>query len=162
LDKTVVDRLGDPLVHMVRNAVDHGIEPPDVRAAAGKPAEGTVTLRAFHQGGNVHIELSDDGKGLDRQAILAKAVESGLIQEGQSLSDSEVFGLIFEPGFSTAKVVTDVSGRGVGMDVVRRNVEALQGSIHIRSQQGKGTTFTVRLPLTLVILDGLSVSLVDE
>lgn len=162
LDKTVVDRLGDPLVHMVRNAVDHGIEPAEARVAAGKPAEGSVTLRAFHQGGNVHIELTDDGKGLDRQAILAKALERGLVQEGASLTDAEVFGLIFEAGFSTAKVVTDVSGRGVGMDVVRRNVEALQGSIHIRSQPGKGTTFTVRLPLTLAIMDGLSVSLLDD
>lgn len=162
LDKTVVDRLGDPLVHMVRNAVDHGIEPADVRVATGKPPEGNVTLRAYHQGGTVVIELTDDGKGLDRQAILAKAVQRGLVQEGQSLSDAETFALIFEPGFSTAKVVTDVSGRGVGMDVVRRNVEALQGSIHIRSLQGKGTTFTVRLPLTLAIMDGLSVSLVDD
>jgi len=162
LDKTVVDQLGDPLIHMVRNAVDHGIEPPQVRLQAGKPAQGRITLRAYHQGGNVYIELEDDGKGLDRQAIVNKAIERGLISDGSKLSDGEVFNLIFEPGFSTAKVVTEVSGRGVGMDVVRRNVEALQGNILIRSQLGKGTTFTIRLPLTLAIMDGLSVGLGDE
>lgn len=162
LDKTVVDQLGDPLMHMVRNAVDHGLESPEDRVATGKPAEGRVTLRAYHQGGNVYIELSDDGRGLDRDRILSKAIEKGLIAEGQRLTDSEIYALIFAPGFSTAKAVTDVSGRGVGMDVVRRNVEALQGNILIRTQLGKGTTFTIRLPLTLAIMDGLMVGLGDD
>lgn len=162
LDKTVVDQLGDPLMHMVRNAIDHGLEEPDERVAAGKPRTGHVALRAFHQGGSVFIELIDDGKGLDRDRILKKALEKGIIAEGQRLSDSEIYALIFEPGFSTAKAVTDVSGRGVGMDVVRRNVEALQGTIIIRTQPGKGTTFTIRLPLTLAIMDGLMVGLCDD
>ncbi len=162
LDKTVVDQLGDPLMHMVRNALDHGLEGPDDRVAVGKPAEGRVSLKAYHQGGSVYIELTDDGRGLDRDRILAKAVEKGLVPDGQRLSDSEVYALIFAPGFSTAKAVTDVSGRGVGMDVVRRNVEALQGNILIRTQLGKGTTFTIRLPLTLAIMDGLMVGLGDD
>ena len=162
LDKTVVDLIGDPLMHMVRNAADHGIEMPDVRTAAGKPAHGTITLRAFHQSGNIYIEIEDDGKGLDRDAILRKAVERGLVREGPALADSEIYQLIFQPGFSTAKQVTDISGRGVGMDVVRRNVEALQGSISLRSTIGKGSVMTVRLPLTLAILDGLTVSLGDQ
>jgi two-component system, chemotaxis family, sensor kinase CheA len=162
LDKTVVDLIGDPLMHMVRNAADHGIEMPDDRTAAGKPAHGTITLRAFHQSGNIYIEIEDDGKGLDRDAILKKAVERGLVREGVPMSDAEVYQLIFQPGFSTAKQVTDISGRGVGMDVVRRNVEALQGSISLRSTIGKGSVMTVRLPLTLAILDGLTVSLGDQ
>jgi two-component system, chemotaxis family, sensor kinase CheA len=162
LDKTVVDLIGDPLMHMVRNAADHGIEMPDVRIAAGKPAHGTITLRAFHQSGNIYIEIEDDGKGLDRDAILRKAVERGLVRDGIAIPDSEVYQLIFQPGFSTAKEVTDISGRGVGMDVVRRNVEALQGSISLRSTIGKGSVMTVRLPLTLAILDGLTVSLGDQ
>ena len=159
LDKTVVDQLGDPLMHMVRNGLDHGLEEPAERVAAGKPATGRLALRAYHQGGNIYIELTDDGRGLDRDRILRKAVEKGIVREGQRLTDAEVYALIFEPGFSTAKAVTDVSGRGVGMDVVRRNVEALQGNILIRTQLGKGTTFTVRLPLTLAIMDGLMVGL---
>jgi two-component system chemotaxis sensor kinase CheA len=162
LDKTVVDQIGDPLMHMVRNAADHGIEMPAERVAAGKPPRGRVSLRAFHQGGNFYIELEDDGKGLDRQAILRKAVERGLVREDEKLSDPEICALIFQPGFSTAKEITDVSGRGVGMDVVRRSVEALQGSVHVRSEQGKGSTVTIRLPLTLAILDGLSVRLGTE
>lgn len=162
LDKTVVDQLGDPLMHMVRNAIDHGLESPAERLAAGKPAEGHVALRAYHQGGSVFIELTDDGKGLDRDRILKKAVEKGIVTENQRLTDPEIYALIFEPGFSTAAAVTDVSGRGVGMDVVRRNVEALQGNIIIRTQLGKGTTFTIRLPLTLAIMDGLVVGLTDE
>jgi two-component system chemotaxis sensor kinase CheA len=162
LDKTVVDQLGDPLMHMVRNAVDHGLETPDERQAAGKPPVGRIILRSYHQGGNVYIELSDDGRGLDRDRILQKAIEKGLVAENQRLSDSEIYSLIFAPGFSTAKAVTDVSGRGVGMDVVRRNVEALQGNILIRTQLGKGTTFTIRLPLTLAIMDGLMVGLGDD
>ncbi len=162
LDKSVVDQIGDPLVHMVRNAADHGIEPPEERLAAGKSAEGTVRLRAFQQGGNVFIELSDDGRGLDRQRILAKAIERKLVAPDATPTDAEICNMIFLPGFSTAKEVTDVSGRGVGMDVVRRNVESLQGSVSVRSTQGKGSTITVRLPLTLAILDGLLVRLSNQ
>ncbi|MCA9185872.1 MAG: chemotaxis protein CheA, partial [Planctomycetales bacterium] len=162
LDKSVVDQISDPLVHMVRNAADHGVETPEERVASGKPPEGTVLLRAYQQGGNIYIELTDDGKGLDRKKILAKAVERGLVAPDAHLSDAEICNLIFQPGFSTASEVTDVSGRGVGMDVVRRNVESLQGSVTVRSQQGKGSTITVRLPLTLAILDGLLVRLAQE
>ena len=157
LDKTVVDQIGDPLLHMVRNSVDHGIETPEERLAAGKPAEGVVCLKAYHQGGNVIIEIQDDGKGLDRDRILKKAIERGIVSESDSLTDEDIYGLIFAAGFSTAEQITDVSGRGVGMDVVRRNVEALQGSISIRSVKGKGCRMIVRLPLTLAILDGLLV-----
>jgi two-component system chemotaxis sensor kinase CheA len=162
IDKTVVDQIGDPLMHMVRNAADHGIETPAERIAAGKPPQGHVTLRAFHQGGNIFIELEDDGKGLDRNAIIRKAVERGLISAGVELSDAEVCDLIFKPGFSTAKKVTDVSGRGVGMDVVRRNVEALQGSVTVSSRAGLGSIVTIRLPLTLAIVDGLTVGLGEQ
>lgn len=162
LDKSVVDQISDPLVHMVRNAADHGIENPEDRIAAGKSAEGTVNLRAYQQGGNVYIELIDDGRGLNRKRIMAKAIERGLIPADANLSDAEICNLIFLPGFSTAAAVTDVSGRGVGMDVVRRNVEALQGSVSVKSEEGKGSTITVRLPLTLAILDGLLVRLSDE
>lgn len=163
LDKSVVDRIGDPLVHMVRNAVDHGLE-PDVtdRREAGKPDRGRVELRAFHKGGNVHIEIEDDGRGLDREAILDKARERGLVEAGETLSDREVFSLIFQPGFSTAKKVTDVSGRGVGMDVVRRNIEALRGQVEIQSERGRGSVFSIRLPLTLAIIDGMVVRVGDE
>lgn len=162
LDKTVVDQISDPLVHMVRNAADHGIEPPETRIANGKSAEGTVKLRAYQQGGNVYIELTDDGRGLDRKRIVEKAIERGILTTESSPSDAEICNLIFQPGFSTAKEVTDVSGRGVGMDVVRRNVEALQGSVSIKSTEGVGSTITVRLPLTLAILDGLLVRLSGE
>lgn len=157
LDKTVVQAIGDPLVHMVRNSIDHGIEPPEARKAAGKPVQGRVELSACHRDGNVQVVIRDDGRGLDREKLIAKATEKGLIQAGQTLTDSEAFGLIFAPGFSTATVVTDVSGRGVGMDVVRKNVERLRGKIEIESQLGKGTTFTIRLPLTLAIIDGMVV-----
>ncbi len=162
LDKTVVDQISDPLVHMVRNAADHGIETPEERVAAGKPAEGIVKLRAYQQGGNVYIELQDDGRGLNRKRILEKAVERGLVTPEATPTDSEICNMIFLPGFSTATEVTDVSGRGVGMDVVRRNVEALQGSISIKSIEGQGSRLTVRLPLTLAILDGLLVRLSSE
>lgn len=162
LDKTVVDQIGDPLLHMIRNSVDHGIEMPEDRIAAGKPAEGTVHLRAFHQGGNFIIEIEDDGKGLDRDSLLKKAIDRGIVSAADNLSDDEIYGLIFAAGFSTADAVTDVSGRGVGMDVVRRNVEALQGSISIRSELGKGCRMTVRLPLTLAILDGLLVRVAND
>lgn len=164
LDKTMVDQLGDPLMHMVRNAVDHGIEMPDERTAAGKPAEGHVVLSAYLRNGNFFIELTDDGKGLDREKILQKAVERGVVQpaEAETMPDADVWMLVFAPGFSTAAVVTDVSGRGVGMDVVKRAIEALNGSIEVESAKGKGSVFRVRLPLTMAIVDGLSVSLGEE
>lgn len=154
LDRTVVDKIADPLVHMVRNAIDHGIEPAETRAKAGKNAGGRVELRAFHQAGNIVIEMEDDGKGLDKDRILKKAVEQGLVEPGQELSEDDAFRLIFHPGLSTAEKVTSISGRGVGMDVVKKNIEALRGRIEIRSTQGKGTTFTIRLPLTLAVIDG--------
>jgi two-component system chemotaxis sensor kinase CheA len=158
LDKNVVDQIGDPLVHMIRNAVDHGIETSvEERVAAGKEPRATVELRAFHQGGNIYIEIEDDGRGLDRERILAKAVQRGLIDQDAELSDREVYDLIFQPGFSTAEKLTDVSGRGVGMDVVRRNIEALRGSVELRSEPGRGTCFSMRLPLTLAIIDGMAV-----
>lgn len=157
LDKTVVEKIGDPLTHLVRNAMDHGIEPADVRLARGKPAQGTVALNAYHDSGSIVIEVSDDGGGLKRDRILAKAVERGLVEPGRVLSDKEIFGLIFEPGFSTAEQVTNLSGRGVGMDVVKRNIVALRGSVEIASTEGAGTTVTVRLPLTLAIINGFQV-----
>lgn len=160
LDKTVVEKIGDPLVHMVRNAIDHGIETdPQDRVRAGKPDVATVRLSAFQKGGNICIKLQDDGRGLNREAILAKARENGLIKPDAVLEDREVWLLIFEPGFSTAKVVTETSGRGVGMDVVKRNVEELRGRIEIHSQPGAGTTFSIWLPLTLAIIDGMIVRL---
>jgi len=161
LDKGLIERISDPLTHLVRNSIDHGIETPDVREAAGKPSLGMVSLRAAHAGGNILIEVSDDGAGLDRARILAKARERGLaVHDG--MSDAEVWALIFEPGFSTAQAVTDVSGRGVGMDVVRRNIAALSGSVEIESVRGAGTRITVRLPLTLAIMDGMSVAVGGE
>jgi two-component system chemotaxis sensor kinase CheA len=163
LDKTVVDKIGDPLVHMMRNAVDHGIEDSPVdRLKVGKPEKGRVELRAFHSGGKIYIEVKDDGKGLDRDAILAKARKRGIIKNEDVLSDREVWGLIFEAGFSTAKKVTDVSGRGVGMDVVRKNIEALRGKVEIRSEKGKGSVFTIILPLTLAIIEGMVVRVGSE
>ena len=162
LDKSVVDKIGDPLLHMVRNAIDHGIEKPEDREGAGKPTQGTVTLRAFHRGGNIFIEIQDDGKGIDRDAIRAKAISQGIVEEGETLTDQETLNLVFASGFSTAAAVTDVSGRGVGMDVVRRNVESLQGSISLSSVKGEGSKITIRLPLTLAILDGLSIRVGHE
>lgn len=164
LDKTVMEKIGDPLVHLVRNALDHGIEQPQERLDAGKSEIGLITLNAYHQGGNVVIEITDDGKGLDRNRILAKAIESGLIQESDAkgLSNEQVYDMIFQPGFSTAQEVSDVSGRGVGMDVVRRNIQALNGSVEITSTQGKGSRITIRLPLTLAILDGQLVSVGEQ
>lgn len=161
LDKTVVEKIGDPLMHLVRNAMDHGIESAELRLARGKPAQGTVTLNAFHDSGSIVITVEDDGGGLPRERILAKAIERGLVEPGHHLSDSEVYGLIFEPGFSTAEAVTNLSGRGVGMDVVKRNITSLRGSVGVTSQEGRGTTVTVRLPLTLAIIDGFLVQ-VDE
>ncbi|MCI2260366.1 chemotaxis protein CheA [Xanthomonas indica] len=157
LDKSVVEKIADPLTHLVRNAMDHGIEPAEVRQARGKPVRGTVRLNAFHDSGSVVIQISDDGGGLNRDRILAKALERGLIEPGRQLSDREVFALIFEPGFSTAEKVTNLSGRGVGMDVVKRNITALRGSVDISSQQDVGTTISVRLPLTLAIINGFQV-----
>jgi two-component system chemotaxis sensor kinase CheA len=162
LDKTVMEKIGDPLVHLVRNSIDHGIEPPAVRKAHGKPETGTVHLNAFHKGGNIVIEIHDDGAGLNKDKILAKARERGLVSANDKLSDEQIHDLIFRPGFSTAEQVTDVSGRGVGMDVVRRNITALGGSVEIKSELGKGSTFTVRLPLTLSILDGQLVRVGDQ
>ncbi|HOK89194.1 MAG TPA: Hpt domain-containing protein [Candidatus Hydrogenedentes bacterium] len=158
LDKTVVDKIGDPLVHMVRNAVDHGLEDSvEERLAKGKPAAGTVHLSAFHEGGNIHIQVRDDGRGLNKDAILRKAIERGLIREGEPMSERDIFNLIFQPGFSTAKQVTEVSGRGVGMDVVKRNIESLRGQVLIESTPGQGSVFTIILPLTLAIIDGMVV-----
>ena len=154
LDRTVVDKIADPLIHMVRNSLDHGIEPSEDRAAAGKRATGRVELRAYHQAGNIVIEIEDDGKGLDKDRILKKAVDNGVVEPGQELPDEEIFKLVFHPGLSTAEKVTSVSGRGVGMDVVKKNIEALRGKIEIRSTRGQGTTFTIRLPLTLAVIDG--------
>jgi two-component system, chemotaxis family, sensor kinase CheA len=157
LDKTIAEELTDPLLHMVRNSVDHGIELPEDRIAAGKSPEARIFLKAYHQAGQVVIEISDDGRGLNREKIFAKAVQNGVIEATAQLSDAEICQLIFEPGFSTAEKVTDVSGRGVGMDVVRRNVEKLRGRIDLQSTPGQGTTFHLRLPLTLAIIEGLVV-----
>ena len=161
LDKGLIEKIADPLTHLVRNSLDHGIEVAEKRIAAGKPAQGTITLRAFHQGGSIVIEVSDDGAGLNRGKILAKAKERGLpVNDG--MSDQEVWSLIFEAGFSTAETVTDVSGRGVGMDVVKRNIQGMGGRIDIESALGVGTRISIRLPLTLAILDGLSVAVGDQ
>jgi len=162
LDRTIVEELSDPLMHMVRNAMDHGIETPEQRCKAGKDPTARVSLRAYHQSGQVVIEIADDGKGLGRERILAKAIERGLVQSGEGRSDTEVWNLIFEPGFSTAQQVTNVSGRGVGMDVVRRHIEKLRGRIEIRSAEGEGTSFLLKLPLTLAIIDGLVVAVGQE
>ncbi len=161
LDKGLIEKIADPLTHLVRNSLDHGIEIPEKRIAAGKPAQGTITLRAFHQGGSIVIEVNDDGAGLNRGKILAKASERGLpVHDG--MTDQEVWLLIFEAGFSTAEAVTDVSGRGVGMDVVKRNIQGMGGRIDIESASGVGTRISIRLPLTLAILDGLSVAVGDQ
>jgi two-component system chemotaxis sensor kinase CheA len=156
LDKGLIEKIADPLTHLVRNSLDHGIELPEARLAAGKPASGTITLTAMHQGGSIMIEVSDDGAGLNRERILKKARERGLSAH-DGMTDGEVWQLIFEPGFSTAEAITDVSGRGVGMDVVKRNIAEMNGSVSIESSAGQGTRMTIRLPLTMAILDGLSV-----
>lgn len=155
IDRNMVDFISDPLVHMVRNAVDHGIEKPEARQAKGKSATGTIRLAAYHAGGDVVVELIDDGAGLDAEKLVAKAIAKNLIESDKGMSESEIFKLIFAPGFSTAETLTDVSGRGVGMDVVRRNIEAMRGRIEINSEKGKGSVFTIRLPLTLAITDGM-------
>lgn len=162
LDRNIVDKITDPLVHMMRNSVDHGIEMPDERTKKGKSAQGTVRLSAYHQAGNIVIEIQDDGKGLIREKLIKKAIEKGLISEHQELSEDEAFRLIFHAGFSTAEKISDVSGRGVGMDVVRKNIESLGGKIDIRSIPDQGTTFVIRLPLTLAIIDGQIVTVGDQ
>ncbi len=162
LDKTVLEKIGDPLVHLVRNSIDHGIESPEKRAAAGKSAAGTVHLDACHRGGNIAVEVSDDGGGLDKSRILAKAKDRGLVGPNDVLTDEQIYELIFLPGFSTAEKTTDVSGRGVGMDVVRRNIKELGGKIELRSELGKGSKTIITLPLTLAIVDGQSVAVGSE
>ena len=162
VDKTVVELLSDPLVHLVRNSLDHGIEMPADRVAAGKPEMGTITLEAYHRGGNIVIEVKDDGKGLDKDMLRTKAIEKGLIDEETVLTDKQIYELIFMAGFSTAEQLSDISGRGVGMDVVRRNIQSLGGNIEIISELGKGSTIAIHLPLTLAILDGQSIAVGDE
>lgn len=157
LDKTVVEKIGDPLMHLIRNSMDHGIETPEERQQKSKSAQGNLKLSAYHDSGSIVIEVTDDGKGLDKEKLISKALEKGLIKENQSLSDSEAYRLIFEAGLSTAKEVTNISGRGVGMDVVRRNIEALRGTIDVESEIDVGTTIRIRLPLTLAIIDGFLV-----
>ena len=157
LDRTIIEEIGDPLIHMIRNAIDHGIEMPNVRQERGKPVQGAVWLKAFYQGGNIVIEIKDDGNGLDKDRLLAKAVEKGIARADASMTENEIFGLIFAAGFSTAEKVTNLSGRGVGMDVVRRNIEKLRGKIAIQSKLGQGSTFSISVPLTLAIIDGLIV-----
>jgi two-component system chemotaxis sensor kinase CheA len=156
LDKGVIEQITDPLTHLLRNAIDHGIETPDARRLAGKPEVSRLRLRAYQEGGNIHLEVADDGRGLDRDSIARKAVAVGLLTGDTHPTDDEIFALIFRPGFSTAETVSHVSGRGVGLDVVRRNVEALGGSITVHTEAGRGATFHIRLPLTLAILDGQS------
>jgi two-component system chemotaxis sensor kinase CheA len=162
LDTRVAERLRDPLTHMIRNSIDHGIESPELRAALGKAPEGCLTLRAAHEGGLIVIEVHDDGAGFNRQRIAERARDTGLVAEPQQLPDSELLGLVFAPGFSTAEAVTDLSGRGVGMDVVRRNIEGLRGTLSIASVDGEGATITIRLPLTLAIIDGFGIGVGDE
>jgi len=161
LDKTVVDQLSEPLMHLIRNSMDHGIESAAVRAERGKRPAAEIHLSARHEGGSVLIAVSDDGGGIDKAAVLSRAIERGLVAAGSHLTESEIFGLLFQPGFSTAKQVTDISGRGVGMDVVRKSIENLRGTVDVTSKPGEGTTVTLRLPLTLAIIDGLLVSVAD-
>lgn len=161
LDKSMVEKLTDPLLHIVRNAMDHGIESIEDRLAAGKPEQGTLVLNAYHQSGSVVIEISDDGRGLDTERILRKAIERGLVEPEAQLAERDIYNLIFAPGFSTAEKVTDLSGRGVGMDVVRQNIEQLRGTVDIQSTPGKGSTFRIQLPLTLAIIDGFQVAVGD-
>jgi len=162
LDKTVMEKIGDPLVHLVRNSLDHGLENAEERTANGKSSNGTITLNAYHHGGNIVIEVKDDGAGLNKERIRNKAIEKGLVGEDETLSDAQIHDLIFQAGFSTAEVVSDVSGRGVGMDVVRRNIAELNGTIDVTSKAGEGSTFSIRLPLTLAILDGQLVKVGEE
>lgn len=162
LDKTVIESIGDPLTHLVRNSADHGLEPPEERLDNNKPEVGTIKLNAFHEGGNICITVEDDGRGLNRDKILAKAIKQELISENDKPTDDQIWPLIFKPGFSTAEKITDVSGRGVGMDVVKRNIESLGGTVTIKTAQGKGTTFALKLPLTLAIIEGMTVRIGRE
>ena len=162
LDKTVIEKLGEPLTHLIRNAVDHGIETAEERIAAGKQAEGTVSLSAEHRSGRIHIRIADDGKGIDQARVLAKAIEKGIVAPDAQLSREEIDHLIFAPGFSTAQAVSNISGRGVGMDVVRQAVKELGGRITIESEQGKGTAFVLTLPLTLAVSDGMIINVGDQ
>ncbi|HAO33542.1 MAG TPA: chemotaxis protein CheA [Candidatus Competibacteraceae bacterium] len=162
LDKTVIEKIGDPLVHLIRNSLDHGLEPPDERARAGKPETGVIRLDAYHKSGSIFIEVGDDGRGLNREALLRKGLQEGLLRPGEEYSDEQIYDLIFHPGLSTAKQVSDVSGRGVGMDVVRSNIQDVGGSIQIASHPGQGTRITISLPLTLAILDGQLVSVGED
>ena len=162
VDVSVIEHLKDPLTHMIRNALDHGIEPPETRKARGKDPCGAISLKAFHEGANIVIQVSDDGAGLDRKKIIERASLIGTVAEPEKLADQELYRMIFEPGFSTADAVTDLSGRGVGMDVVRRNIEALRGSVSVDSERGNGTTITMRLPLTLAIIEGFGVGIGED
>ncbi|MFH1076865.1 MAG: chemotaxis protein CheA [Pseudomonadota bacterium] len=162
IDRNMVEEIYDPLVHMIRNSVDHGVEMPDVREVAGKPKEGTLVLKAYHKGGDIVIELIDDGKGLDQEKILKKAIDKGLVKPEESLSEQDINLLIFQPGFSTADKITDVSGRGVGMDVVKRAIDGLRGKLEVRTEKNKGTTVVMRLPLTLAIIDGILIKVGDR
>lgn len=164
LDRTIIDEIGDPLVHLIRNSIDHGIETPEVRRAAGKPEEGTVILRAFHSGNNVFIEIEDDGAGIDRDKVLQKALTNGVVTEEDAakMNDSQVFQLLFAPGFSTAEKITDISGRGVGLDVVQSTFESIGGVVSVTSKLGKGSLFSIQLPLTLSIIDVMLVEVADE
>ncbi len=162
LDKNVIEQIADPLKHLIRNSADHGLETPEERLAAGKPEQGTIWLRAYQQEGKILIEVADDGRGIDRDKVLAKAIERGLVDPGANLTDDQVFAFMFQPGFSTAAQVTEVSGRGVGLDVVRQNIEALRGSVEVETVLGQGTTFRIKLPLTLAIIDGMTVRVGDE
>jgi two-component system chemotaxis sensor kinase CheA len=162
VDTTILEHMHDPLMHMIRNSVDHGLETPEVRRAMGKDPSGKIVLQAFHDSGNIVVEISDDGAGLDYERILAHARTKGIVSEGARLSEAEIHNLVFQPGFSTANKVSELSGRGVGLDVVRRNVNALSGAILLESRKGQGTTFTIRLPLTLAIIDGFAVKVGTE
>ena len=162
VDTTILEHIHDPLMHMIRNSVDHGLETPEVRRAAGKDPSGKIVLEAFHDSGNIVVRICDDGAGLDHAAILQQARNRGIISEGSRPSESDIHNLVFQPGFSTAEKVSELSGRGVGLDVVRRNVNALSGTVHVESHKGQGTTFTIRLPLTLAIIDGFAVSVDAE
>ena len=161
LDKNVIEEIADPLVHILRNSVDHGIESEEDRITKGKPNEGTVSLSAFHRGGSIIIEIKDDGKGLQKERILNKAIDKGLVSNQASMTDNQIYNLIFAPGLSTADKVTNISGRGVGMDVVKKNIEKLRGKVDVTSQEGVGSTFTIKLPLTLAIIDGIVVNVGD-
>ena len=164
LDRTVVDQIGDPLQHLLRNSADHGIEAPEVRKAAGKPETGQIFLNAYQEGNNVIIQVGDDGAGIDTEAVKQKAIERGLVSEedAENLTKKDIIDFLFMPSFSMSKVVTDISGRGVGLDVVKSNIEALGGDVEVKSELGKGSTFTIRLPLTLAIIQALMVQVRDE